>query len=140
MPLLLFAIIFMWTPPHFWSLALFVKTDYARVGIPMLPVVAGEATTRVQILIYSALLLPLAVAPWAIGGTGAVYGVSALVLSALFLGYALPVGLRRAVSSDSAPGDAMKPEKRLFKFSILYLFALFGVLVADRLATMQGWQ
>ena len=93
-----------------------------------------------QILIYSALLLPLAVAPWAIGGTGPVYGVAALVLSALFLGYALPVGLRRAVSSDSVPGDAMKPEKRLFKFSILYLFALFGVLVADRLATMQGWQ
>jgi len=135
MPLLLFAIIFMWTPPHFWSLALFVQSDYAKVGIPMLPVVSGEATTRVQILIYSALLLPLAVAPWAIGGTGAVYGVAALVLSAVFLACSVPVGLRR-----TAPGDAMKPEKRLFKFSILYLFALFGMLVADRLASVQGWQ
>ena len=101
----------------------------------MMPVVAGEPTTRVQILVYSALLLPLAVAPWAIGGTGAIYGVSALVLSALFLACAVPVGLRR-----TGENDAMKPEKRLFKFSILYLFALFGVLVVDRLATVQGWQ
>ena len=84
--------------------------------------------------------LPLAVAPWAIGGTGAIYGVSALVLSAMFLAYSVPVGLRRTVLSDSGPSDAMKPEKRLFKFSILYLFALFGMLVADRLATVQGWQ
>ena len=135
MPLLLFAIIFMWTPPHFWALALFVQSDYAKVGIPMLPVVAGEATTRRQILIYSLLLLPLAATPWFIGGTGAVYGIAALGLSAAFVGFALPVGLRQ-----SAAGDAMKPEKRLFWFSIVYLFALFAVLVADRLATVQGWQ
>ena len=135
MPLLLFAIIFVWTPPHFWALALFVQTDYAKVGIPMLPVVAGEAATRRQILIYSILLLPLAATPWWIGGTGAVYGIAALILSAAFLGFALPVGLRRSVSNDT-----MRPEKRLFGFSILYLFALFAALVADRLATVQGWQ
>ncbi|MCA1661435.1 MAG: heme o synthase, partial [Novosphingobium sp.] len=135
MPLLLFAIIFMWTPPHFWALALFVQSDYAKVGIPMLPVVAGEAATRRQILVYAVLLAPLAAAPWAIGGTGAVYGLAAIALSAAFVGFALPVGLR-----TSAPGDAMRPEKRLFGFSILYLFALFAALVADRLATVQGWQ
>ncbi|WP_336987002.1 heme o synthase [Altererythrobacter aquiaggeris] len=128
MPVLLFAIIFMWTPPHFWALALFVKTDYAKVGIPMLPVVAGEAATRKQILIYSVLLLPLSAAPWFIGGTGAIYGVSALILSGLFLAFTVPVAFR-----TSAEGDGMKPEKRLFAFSILYLFVLFGILVADRL-------
>ncbi len=128
MPVLLFAIIFMWTPPHFWALALFVKTDYAKVGIPMLPVVAGEAATRKQMLVYSFLLLPLAAAPWFIGGTGAIYGISAIVLSSLFLGLTLPVTFR-----TSAEGDGMKPEKRLFAFSIIYLFALFGMLVADRL-------
>src|SRR5215212_694707 len=72
LPLLLFLIIFLWTPPHFWALSLFVQTDYAKVGIPMLPVVAGEAATRRQILIYAVLLLPLAATPWLIGGTGAV--------------------------------------------------------------------
>ncbi len=128
MPVLLFAIIFMWTPPHFWALALFVKTDYAKVGIPMLPVVAGEAATRRQMLVYSVLLLPLAAAPWFIGGTGAIYGISAIVLSSLFLGLTLPVTFRTSVE-----GDGMKPEKRLFAFSIIYLFALFGMLVADRL-------
>ncbi len=128
MPVLLFAIIFMWTPPHFWALALFVKTDYAKVGIPMLPVVAGEAATRKQMLVYSVLLLPLAATPWFIGGTGAIYGISAIVLSSLFLGLTLPVSFRTSVE-----GDGMKPEKRLFAFSIIYLFALFGMLVADRL-------
>jgi protoheme IX farnesyltransferase len=82
MPVLLFAIIFMWTPPHFWALALFVKTDYAKVGIPMLPVVAGEAETRRQILIYSVILLFVSLVPWWIGGTGWIYGAAALVLSA----------------------------------------------------------
>ena len=135
MPLLLFAIIFFWTPPHFWALALFVQTDYAKVGIPMLPVVAGEVVTRRQILLYSLVMLPVAAAPWAIGGTGAVYGVAAIALSAAFIALALPVGLRRSVA-----GDAMRPEKRLFGFSILYLFALFACLVADRLASVQGWQ
>jgi heme o synthase len=128
MPLLLFAIIFVWTPPHFWALALFVQTDYARVGIPMMPVVAGEKSTRRQILAYSVLLLAVSLLPWAIGGTGAIYGVSALVLSALFLALSLPVAFRMA-----APDDAMKPEKRLFAWSVIYLFALFTALVADRM-------
>ncbi|WP_338467819.1 heme o synthase [Novosphingobium sp. ZN18A2] len=134
MPVLLFLIIFFWTPPHFWALALFVQTDYAKVGIPMMPVVAGEASTRRQILIYAIVLLPLALTPWLIGGTGAVYGVSALVLGTAFLIFAARVGLRR-----TGENDAMKPEKRLFAFSILYLFALFAMLVADRFASVQGW-
>ena len=128
MPVLLFAIIFMWTPPHFWALALFVKSDYAKAGIPMLPVVAGEAATRRQILAYSVLLLPVSLAPWWIGGTGAIYGVAALILSVLFVALSLPVAFRRARDEDR-----MKPEKRLFSFSVLYLFALFTALVADRM-------
>ena len=134
MPVILFAIIFMWTPPHFWALALFVQTDYAKVGIPMLPVVAGEAATRRQILVYSVLLLPLSALPWMIGGTGAVYGVAALVLSAIFLALAFRVGLRQR----SGPDDAMKPEKQLFAWSVVYLFALFAALVADRWLLVQG--
>jgi len=133
MPIVLVAISFMWTPPHFWALALFVKTDYAKVGIPMMPVVAGEVSTRRQILIYAILLAPVAMAPWFLGGAGIVYGVSALVLSLAFIGFSIPVGLRRSVEDD-----AMKPEKKLFGFSILYLFALFGFLVADRLLANAG--
>jgi protoheme IX farnesyltransferase len=132
MPVLLFAIIFMWTPPHFWALALFVKSDYAKAGIPMLPVVAGEAATRRQILLYSLILLPVSLAPWWIGGTGAVYGLAALALSGLFVALALPVAFRRAGADDSGT-DRMKPEKRLFSYSVLYLFALFTALVADRM-------
>lgn len=134
MPILLFLIIFMWTPPHFWALALFVKTDYAKVGIPMLPVVAGEKVTRRHILVYTLALLPVTVAPWRLGGTGAIYGVAAVVLGFGFLALATRVGLRTSV-----PDDRMKPEKQLFGYSILYLFALFGALVVDRLAAMQGW-
>jgi heme o synthase len=133
MPVLLFAIIFFWTPPHFWALALFVQTDYAKVGIPMMPVVKGEASTRRQILAYSLILLPLAATPWWIGGTGAIYGGSAILLSLVFLFLAAPVALRRA-----EPGDAMKPEKRLFAYSIVYLFALFAALVADRAILGEG--
>jgi len=134
MPVLLFAIIFMWTPPHFWALALFVKTDYAKVGIPMMPVVAGEDATRRQILVYSILLLPLSATPWFIGGAGPVYGIAALVLSGAFLLLSLPVAFRKRTGAE----DAMKPEKRLFGFSVLYLFALFAALVADRLIWGQG--
>ncbi len=129
MPVLLFAIIFFWTPPHFWALALFVKSDYAKVGIPMMPVVAGEKSTRRQILAYSILLLPLSLAPWWIGGAGMIYGVSAAVLSMVFLLLALPVSFRQTALQN----DPMKPEKRLFAYSVLYLFALFAALVADRL-------
>ena len=128
MPLVLFAIIFLWTPPHFWALALFVKSDYANAGIPMMPVVKGERTTRRQILAYSLMLLPVALAPWWIGGAGAIYGLSALALSLAFVAFSVPVGLR-----TSGEGDAMTAERRLFKFSILYLFALFAALVVDRM-------
>jgi heme o synthase len=127
MPVLLFLIIFMWTPPHFWALALFVQTDYAKVGIPMMPVVAGERSTRRQILAYALLLLPLTLLPWWLGQAGLVYGLSALVLGLIFVGLSVQVGLRRSTGED----DAMKPEKRLFAWSILYLFALFAMLVVD---------
>jgi protoheme IX farnesyltransferase len=128
MPVLMFAIIFFWTPPHFWALALFVQSDYAKVGIPMMPVVAGEKSTRRQIMIYAVLLLPLSVLPWWIGGAGRIYGVSALVLSSAFLALSVRVGLRER----SGPDDTMKPEKQLFGYSVIYLFALFGALVVDR--------
>jgi protoheme IX farnesyltransferase len=134
MPVLLFAIIFMWTPPHFWALALFVQSDYAKVGIPMMPVVKGEVSTRRQILAYSIILVPLAASPWFVGGTGAFYGIAALALTLLFLALAIPVATRRAIE-----GDTMKPEKRLFAYSVLYLFALFAVLVVDRVSDYQGW-
>ena len=133
MPLLLFAIIFMWTPPHFWALALFMKADYAKVGIPMMPVVAGERSTRRQILTYTILLAPFTIAPWVIGGTSWVYGSVAVALSALFFALAMPVGLR-----DRLEEDAMAPERILFKFSIYYLFLLFAALVADRILAAQG--
>lgn len=132
MPVLLFAIIFFWTPPHFWALALFVQSDYAKVGIPMMPVVAGERSTRRQILIYALLLLPLSALPWWIGGTGAVYGVSAIVLSLAFLALSLRVALRER----EGPEDRMKPEKQLFGFSVIYLFALFAALVVDRFVVL----
>jgi protoheme IX farnesyltransferase len=91
-------------------------------------VVAGDKSTRLQILAYTVLLLPVALAPWWIGGTGAIYGVAAAVLSGLFVALAVPVGLRRTVE-----GDTMGPEKRLFTYSVFYLFALFTTLVVDRM-------
>lgn len=133
MPVLLFLIIFMWTPPHFWALALFVQSDYAKAGIPMMPVVAGERSTRRQIFAYSVILLAVSLVPWWIGGAGAIYGVAALALSALFVALSIPVASRRALE-----GDKMKPEKRLFAYSVLYLFALFAALVVDRVVLGQG--
>ncbi len=127
MPVLLFALIFLWTPPHFWALALFVKTDYANAGVPMLPVVAGERTTRVQIGLYTIPMILCAAAPWPLGFAGPIYGITAAVMSGLFLAMAVQVAIRR-----TGPGDDMAPEKRLFKFSILYLFVVFGALVVDR--------
>lgn len=94
----------------------------------MLPVVAGEAATRRQIFAYSLVLFAVSLAPWWIGGAGAIYGIAAAVLSGLFVALAVPVALRRA-----AEDDRMKPEKRLFSFSVLYLFALFTALVVDRI-------
>jgi len=127
MSVLLFALIFLWTPPHFWALALFVKTDYANAGVPMLPVVAGERTTRIQIGLYTVPMILCAAAPWPLGYAGAIYGITTAVMSGLFLAMAVQVAIRH-----SEPEDAMVPEKRLFKFSILYLFVVFGALVIDR--------
>ena len=126
LPLLLFAIIFLWTPPHFWALSLFVRSDYAAAGIPMLPVVAGFDSTRRQILIYSVPMAAAAVAPWFLGLAGVTYGVSAAVLSLVFLVLAARVAANRATEPS-----AMDAEKHLFAYSVFYLFALFAVLVAD---------
>lgn len=128
LPLLLFALIFLWTPPHFWALSLFVKSDYAKAGVPMLPVVAGLRVTRGQILLYTVPMIAVAVLPWYLDLTGALYGLSAIVLSIPFMALAAQISL----SSESDPA-AMKPERRLFAYSILYLFALFGMLVVDRM-------
>jgi protoheme IX farnesyltransferase len=127
LPWLLFAIIFLWTPPHFWALSLFVRSDYAAAGIPMLPVVAGVQSTRRQILLYTLPMVAAAVAPWPVGLSGAIYGISAAVLSIVFLVLAARVAANRA--TDPAQMDA---EKHLFAYSVFYLFALFAVLVADR--------
>jgi protoheme IX farnesyltransferase len=127
LPILLFLLIFLWTPPHFWALALFVKTDYANAGVPMLPVVSGERTTRHQIGLYTIPMAAAAIAPWPLGLTGAVYGAVASVTTAIFLALATRVALR-----TTQPDDKMAPEKTLFKYSILYLFVVFGALVVDR--------
>jgi heme o synthase len=127
LPVLLFALIFLWTPPHFWALSLFVRSDYASAGVPMLPVVAGAKATRIQILLYTLPMAAAAVAPWPLGLAGPLYGLAASGLSLAFLALSLAVLLNRATEPSG-----MKPEKRLFAFSILYLFALFGALVADK--------
>jgi protoheme IX farnesyltransferase len=126
LPVMLFLLIFLWTPPHFWALALFVRSDYAAAGIPMMPVVAGERTTRRQILIYAVIMAVAAIASWPLGMVGAIYGWTAVILSALFVLLSVQVGTR-----TTGEGDLMQPEKRLFAFSILYLFCLFGAVVAD---------
>ncbi len=126
LPLMLFLLIFLWTPPHFWALALFMKSDYAAAGIPMMPVVAGERSTRRQIFVYALVMAVAAIAPWSLGMTGAIYGVTATVMSVLFVILSAQVGARA-----SATDDRMRPEKRLFAFSIVYLFLLFGAVVVD---------
>ena len=124
-PLLLFAIIFFWTPPHFWALALFRSDDYARAGIPMLPNVAGPDATRLQILLYTIVLIAVAAAPWALGYFDAVYGVVSLILGAGMLVLAINVYIRRERS------QSLRATRKLFAFSILYLFALFATLLAE---------
>jgi heme o synthase len=124
-PILLFLIIFFWTPPHFWALSLCRTEDYARAGIPMLPVVAGEDETRRQILLYSLVLVPVGAAPWLCGYVGAMFGVTAVVAGLLMVWLAWRV---------MAPGDKRSRERaamRLFAFSILYLFVLFALLLVD---------
>ncbi len=126
LPVMLFLLIFLWTPPHFWALALFVRSDYAAAGSPMMPVVAGETSTRRQILFYALIMAAAAIAPWPLGYTGALYGWTAILLSAIFVILSVQVGTR-----TTREGDLMQPEKRLFAFSIAYLFILFGAVVAD---------
>jgi protoheme IX farnesyltransferase len=127
LPLILFAIIFLWTPPHFWALSLFVRSDYAAAKVPMLPVTAGIAATRRQIFLYSLPMAAVAIAPWPLGLAGPLYGAIASGLSAAF------VALAALVLANQANEPAqMRPEKRLFGYSVLYLFVLFAALVADR--------
>jgi protoheme IX farnesyltransferase len=120
--LLLFLIIFVWTPPHFWALAIARKDDYERVGIPMLPVTHGEEFTRLNILLYTILLVVITVVPYLIGMSGLIYLVSAVVLGGMFLQHA--VRMRRV------PDDLELPMKT-FKFSITYLGILFAALLVD---------
>jgi len=121
----LFLIIFLWTPPHFWALALYRTRDYARAGVPMLPVVAGQDETRKQIVIYAALLLPVGLAPTVVGLAGGLYAVVAMGLGGIFL--ALALALYRTREGRAADHAA----RRLFAFSILYLFALFATLLVE---------
>jgi len=124
-PVLLFLIIFFWTPPHFWALSLWRADDYARAGIPMLPVVAGRAETRRQILLYSMVLAPVGALPWLFGYCGLLYGVTAVVSGAAMIW--LSFRIKTLGDADEGNGAA----KRLFGFSILYLFVLFAVLLID---------
>ena len=124
----LFAIIFMWTPPHFWALSLFACKDYANAGIPMLPVVSGEAHTKKQIMFYTLLMVPVTLLPWYLGFAGIVYAASAALMGGMFiwLSYALLTD-KRSVEDNASSA------KRVFFFSVFYLFALFAVLGLENL-------
>jgi len=122
---LLFLIIFFWTPPHFWALSLWRAEEYARAGIPMLPVVAGHAETRRQILLYSIVLAPVGASPWLLGYSGLLYGVTAIVAGAAM------IGLSFQVTALGDEDEGIRAAKRLFGVSILYLFALFAALLID---------
>jgi protoheme IX farnesyltransferase len=125
-PFLLFLIIFLWTPPHFWALSLLRADDYARARVPMLPVVAGPDETRRQIMLYSLVLVPVALTPWLFGNAGAIYGVTAIVAGAVMIAFAW------RVSSVREGEGAARAARGLFSYSILYLFVLFAVLLIDR--------
>jgi len=129
----LFAIIFMWTPPHFWALALLKSDDYGRAGVPMLPNVAGPDRTRLEILVYALLLAPLGVLPYLLGFASLAYGAASVVCGALFVFLAFCLFRRR----DGEPGR--RAARRLFAFSILYLFLLFLVLVVERVLHVTAW-
>jgi len=118
----LFAIIFFWTPPHFWALSLYRAGEYAEAGVPMLPVVAGARETKRQMLIYTLMLWPATLAPWLLGVAGSIYGLCAGVLSLIFTGAAIRVW--RDAGDRSA--------RQMFAFSLLYLFLIFAVLLVDR--------
>ncbi len=132
MPLLMFAIIFFWTPPHFWALSLYASGDYARAGVPMLPVVAGARATRRQIVVYTVVLVVASLLPWALGFAGPVYGLSAVVLGAVFMAASLRVLWdKQDAQGVSLTKDA--PARFAFKVSLFYLFLLFLALAVDRL-------
>jgi protoheme IX farnesyltransferase len=128
--LILFAIIFLWTPPHSWALALFRSSDYARAKVPMLPVARGHATTRLHILAYTLILVPVGLLPALLGFAGLPYGIVALITGGVMIHYA--ASLYRA--GDERIAD--RAAKKLFGFSILYLTILFGVLLAERVVML----
>ncbi len=130
-PIILFSIIFIWTPPHFWALALVKNEDYTRAGIPMMPVVVGARRTKFQIVLYSIVLAPLGVIPSVIGMAGVAYGIVAAVLGAVFLGLAIQLQLNK----DGGKADDLAA-MRLFKYSILYLFLIFLALGIDGITIM----
>ena len=131
LPMLMFVIIFLWTPPHFWALSLFAHADYERAGVPMLPVVAGARATRMQVLLYTLVLVPASLSPWLLGLAGRVYGISAALLGAAFVYHAVRVQTDvQDVAGVSLTKDA--PAKACFRYSIWYLFVLFGALAIDR--------
>ncbi|GAA3842540.1 heme o synthase [[Pseudomonas] carboxydohydrogena] len=127
-PIILFLIIFLWTPPHFWALALFRSDDYARANIPMLPVVAGPDATRLQILLYTIVLVAVAISPWPLGYFGVAYGITSVLLGAGMLWFAVDVYRKRTGK------PATQAARALFKFSLLYLFLLFAVLPLEAAA------
>jgi protoheme IX farnesyltransferase len=132
LPALLFAIIFLWTPPHFWALSLYACRDYGRAGVPMLPVVAGARSTRWHIFAYTLPLGAVAVLPWGLGYTGALYGISASLMSAGFVGGAVWTLLdRQDAAGNSMTGD--RPAKLLFRYSLIYLAVIFVAIAADRM-------
>ncbi len=130
MPLLLFGIVFLWTPPHFWSLALYACKDYGRAGVPMLPVVAGAKHTRLQILLYTLVLLPFSLIPWWLGLAGATYGLTAAALGAGFVLSAVLVWRdKQNAGGVSLTGDA--PARAAFRYSLAYLAILFAAVAVD---------
>jgi protoheme IX farnesyltransferase len=118
----LFLLIFMWTPPHFWALALYRAGDYEKAGVPMMPVVAGARSTKLQMLVYTVLLFPLALTPWFLGMAGVLYGAAAVLLGGLFILAAMRVWR----------DDGDQSARKMFAYSIFYLFALFTLLIVDR--------
>ncbi|HUW80333.1 MAG TPA: heme o synthase [Acidocella sp.] len=132
LPVLLFAIVFFWTPPHFWSLSLYASGDYEHAGVPMLPVVKGARHTRISVMVYTLLLLPITLAPYLLGLCGPIYGLSALVMGALFVAYAWRV-LNDSQDERGVSLTKDAPARAAFKYSILYLFILFGACAVDRL-------
>ncbi|MFN3313459.1 MAG: heme o synthase [Hyphomonas sp.] len=130
---ILFAIIFFWTPPHFWALSLLAHKEYAKVSVPMLPVTHGAKATRLQILLYTVVLVAVSLTPLTTGLGGWIYGVAASLLGAGFLVYAVRLIRSRAGDTD-AQGVDMKLAKATFIYSIAYLFALFGVVLVEHAA------